>query len=702
MKTRPARKSCNGFSRGQTMNAQTPAGSRAADAFLPLPTSDVEGTSVGLPPNGATWDSTIVSSEDVTRDGSRHHPATRISSHEYQRPRSLSMAERDIAEELVQYLQNHVKDMPEYQTKAQIDELADAYRHAAMLPPITKQSLGELDIQNIISNIKLRHDVNFDKDLSFRPNNEGQKGKHKEHYSRMYWLALEAELHLYTSLFKGTPPLRSSAHADPSVYFQRAQKRVPKVFETIHEVLKSLVPDRDHQRVNEHLDVRMLMQEIEKGVCDMVALVEWTAGLLKEHCAPMRDEWVDKMVGLMRMGATGTALNMKIIVESLKGLIGMLETMKLDVANHQIRNLKPLLIEDTISYEKHHHLDRIVNKRSKVNYEAAQRWWAAVVQGFQVHHGPATKPVNRTGLDMFAQAVVSNVFSPDIQGNLPDTFYLDYDRLGALKSEIEDLVYFEICFSMFNKLRRELGHDVALSSAARHRLRSSLTAIMGESMSYGSKSWNNNSESLSLEIYRQAQVTAGRSPVFDHQSLQATNEYLCSLFCNTFASHASTLEATIFPQIFSSIHKHSNSSPTELYNSLVTSPPPNSTPPFIPAPPTNDTFSFYNNTPQDRVGDLARRISHIVLLHWRIWAPITYLQDDTSGLIAYLPPPPPPQPATTTSAISQLASPPPPAPMCSAPTSEHDVHVVSVMKTGEAPDPGSGYESSVSDQTRLP
>ncbi|KAF2441680.1 hypothetical protein P171DRAFT_365566 [Karstenula rhodostoma CBS 690.94] len=609
------------------------------------------------------------------------------------------MAERDIAEELVEYLKRHVAGLHDKRTEAQIEELADAYRHAAMLPPITKQSLSELDIQNIISNIKLRHDVNFDKDLSFRPNNEGSKGQQKERHSVKYWLALEAELHLYTRLFRGTPPLRPSGHADPSVYFLRAQKRVPKVFETIHEVLKSLVPDRDHQRVDEHLDVRMLMQEIEKGVCDMVVLVEWTARLLKEHCAPMRDEWVDKMVDLMRQGATGRDLNLDIIVKSLQGLIGMLETMKLDVANHQIRNLKPLLIEDTINYEKHYHLDRIVNKRSKVNFEAAQRWWTAVVQGLQIHHTPITKQVNRTRLDMFAQAVVSSVFSRDTRQELPDTFYLDYDRLRALKSELDDLVHFEICFSMFNKLRKDLGHDAALSNAARHHLRSSLTAIMGESMGHGSQAWIYNSESLSLEIYRQAQVTAGRSPVFDHHSLQATNEYLRSLFYNTFTSHASTLEATLLPQVLGSIHKHINSSPTELYNSLVTSPPPSSTPPFIPAPPTIDTFSFYNNTPQDRLSDLARRISHIVLLHWRIWAPITYVQDDASGPVTHLPPPP--QPATTTSATSQ-STPPPPAPMCPAPASEHDVQVVNVMKTGDPPDPGSSYESSLSDRTRLP
>lgn len=356
-----------------------------------------------------------------------------------------------------------------------------------------------------------------------------------------------------------------------------------------------------------------------------------------------------------------------------------------------------MLIEDTVSYEKHYHLDRIVHKRSKVNFEAAQRWWAAIVQGPQVLHAPTRKLMSRPGLDMFAQAIVAHAFSWKPRQELPDTFYLDYDRLRVLKSEIEDLVHFEICFSMSDELRKELGHDVALSNAARHRLRTSLIAIMGESMGHGPQAWLYNSESLSLEIYRQAQVTAGRSPAFEHHSLQATNEYLRSLFDKTFTSHASTLEAILLPQVLSSIHKHNNSSPTELYNSLVTSPPSTSTSPFIQVLPSSDTFSFYNNTPQDRLSDIARRISHIVLLHWRIWAPITYVQDDTLGLATY---PAPPQMAPT-SPNPQAASPPPPAPVCPASTAEHDVHMVSVMKTGDAPDPGSGYESGVSDQ-RLP
>lgn len=307
------------------MNARTPTGSRAADPFLPLPTSDVDGAPVRMPANGSQWDGAVVSTELVTCE-SRRTP----SHHEYQRPRSLSCVERDISKELEGVLKDQVKNLsgsnkdtsPEESMDP--EELADAFRHAADLPPITKHSLSELDIQNIISNTKLRHDVNFDRDLSFRPNNEGPKGHQKNHHARRYWLALRAELHLYTRLFQGTPPLR---HVEPSVYFQHAQRRIPKLFDTIHTILKSLVPERDHARVDEHLDVRMLMQEIERGVYDMVALVEWTARLLKEHCAPMRDCDVDRMVQLMREGATNS--DMGKIISSLSHLLAMLETMKL-------------------------------------------------------------------------------------------------------------------------------------------------------------------------------------------------------------------------------------------------------------------------------------------------------------------------------------------------------------------------------------
>jgi hypothetical protein len=204
------------------------------------------------------------------------------------------------------------------------EELAEEFLEAVELPPVTKHSLSELDIQSIITNIKLRHDVNFDRDLSFRPNIDGVRGQEKDRVANKYWKALEAELELYKRLFQGTPQMPLSKLEELAPH---AERRIPTLFRTVRDVLKSLVPERDHSRVDEHLDVPMLMQEIERGVCDLVRLSEWIAQLLKEHCAPMRDGWVDDMVVSMREGVANNSLHK--IVGGLRGLFGILEAMKL-------------------------------------------------------------------------------------------------------------------------------------------------------------------------------------------------------------------------------------------------------------------------------------------------------------------------------------------------------------------------------------
>ena len=60
------------------------------------------------------------------------------------------------------------------------------FEQASLQPPITTESLAELDIPRIINNPKLRHDVNFRSRVTFRPNLDGSRGRQKmksaDHY----------------------------------------------------------------------------------------------------------------------------------------------------------------------------------------------------------------------------------------------------------------------------------------------------------------------------------------------------------------------------------------------------------------------------------------------------------------------------------------------------------------------------------------
>ena len=49
-------------------------------------------------------------------------------------------------------------------------ELLAALRDAPQQPPVTSDTLAELDIRRLINNPQLRHDVNFDRELYLRLN----------------------------------------------------------------------------------------------------------------------------------------------------------------------------------------------------------------------------------------------------------------------------------------------------------------------------------------------------------------------------------------------------------------------------------------------------------------------------------------------------------------------------------------------------
>jgi hypothetical protein len=333
MKARHSLKeSCDGIRRA-SMSAQIPkaAGSsaftRPAEPFCTLPSSSDAESMADVIDAGQTWHNSLITTECANQETceERHGRKWSVERDGHSNTtRSTHAPERAIPEQLAELLVDMIPGMKGA-------ELGEAFQFATEQPPVTKQSLCELDIQNIITNIKLRHDVNFDKDLSFRPNLDGPKGQEKKRHSEKYWRALVAELELYARLFQGTPLMGNMDQAKWANFIQHAQRRIPKMFETIHEVLKSLVPDRDHARVDELFDVPMLMQEIERGVCDLEKRAQSAASLLKEHCAPMRDVYVDKMV---KMTSTGVATNnTSLIISGLRELLGILEAMKL-VSSH--------------------------------------------------------------------------------------------------------------------------------------------------------------------------------------------------------------------------------------------------------------------------------------------------------------------------------------------------------------------------------
>ena len=202
------------------------------------------------------------------------------------------------------------------------DAACESLQTATTLPPVTRSTLSELDLNWIMHNVSLRVDVNYDHDLHFMPI-QGPSGEQKRQDAKKYWLALAAEFRIYQHNLTGCD---SCQHVEEraAVTFKR---RLPIMFDTLRELLETLVPDRDHPKIVENLDTALLMQQVEKGVLDIVRLSQWIADLLKSHCAPMRDESADEMASKIQEGCTKSS--MELIVDGLEKLFSFLEAMKL-------------------------------------------------------------------------------------------------------------------------------------------------------------------------------------------------------------------------------------------------------------------------------------------------------------------------------------------------------------------------------------
>jgi hypothetical protein len=102
---------------------------------------------------------------------------------------------------------------------------------------------------------------------------------------------------------------------------------LPSTLKAIRGILETLVPQRDRASVEDTFNVDLLMQQFRKGVADLEKLALWLSQLLKCHCAPMRDNWVDEMVTQLSNGDRNG--DVQLLVAGMQNLLGVLEAMKL-------------------------------------------------------------------------------------------------------------------------------------------------------------------------------------------------------------------------------------------------------------------------------------------------------------------------------------------------------------------------------------
>ncbi|KAE8148579.1 Tcp11-domain-containing protein [Aspergillus avenaceus] len=485
---------------------------------------------------------------------------------------------------------------------------------AKRYPPVTKGTLSELDLPCIMSNINLRMDANFDRDLHFKPDLDGEKGRRKRKEAADYWEAMATEITIYAFRAAHQPDnMGGDVRADPQPTFE---PRLPAMFDTLQDVLKTLVPERDHPSVTQNLEVPLLMQQIKKGVLDMVGVANWLAALLKTHCAPMRDEWADRMVDQISAGSRSQ--NSLEVVRGLQTLFAILEAMKLDVANHQIRAFRVLLIEDTIPFLQEYFRGKIERDNFRVE---SSRLWYQQLRGRELRQmEDSAQPDSFWPLSVLFSGLSDLLLQFHSPESFPETFIFDSDRLWQLRACLQNLINLDICWFIFDSYlqlpmnKRYITTPAQLSAPLYPTFRSRIGSLMDENddCPRGSPQWRKNIQCIALEIARLAGAVCGYGAMVSDEAIATIQKALEQNLSNEtqcFQYFQNCLRERLLAATLSSAKKYLEMSPLAICESQRGHP-------HVPA-----SQQHYD------IERISMRLAHMGVLHWRVWAPILYVRE---------------------------------------------------------------------------
>ncbi|KAK6462788.1 putative Sok1 protein [Scheffersomyces coipomensis] len=370
------------------------------------------------------------------------------------------------------------------------------------LPPINLQSLKEIDLHEILKNPQLRHDILFDPQLQFRPNLDGERGKRKKSIIEKYWLEIKFECLQFFQQAQSTNKSKSIKI-----------NRLPILFATLRDILLSLLPSKDRQQVNEIMDIDLLIQQLNHGSFDFVEMSRWLGEVFKSHCAPMRDQWVIEMYSKFKDAYRLNSVDY--LVNGLRMIFQILEAMKLDVANHQIRILRPVLIETAVDFERDY-FQTLINHH-KININDSLNWfYKKVYKKFE-----STKESSNSMIK-FPEVIDDALLKPIIISSIidllscrqmatefPSTLAFDHTRLVLLRADVRQLVCVQLCMVLYKQLiimstkSNPMLTKTLLSNSNILKVQQEILAIVTDDN--GNIKWTKNVNAISLQLVRNLQ-----------------------------------------------------------------------------------------------------------------------------------------------------------------------------------------------------
>lgn len=278
-----------------------------------------------------------------------------------------------------------------------------------------------------------------------------------------------------------------------------------------------------------------------------------------------------------------------------------------DIANHQVRNLRTLLIEDTINFEQHLFLRRMNTGRLDVN--PTRRWYAQIQQDWIDRQESAQTFVDGSPVQLFVWGLTEAVSSSQRVG-LPETFAFDMDRLHNLRADLHDIIALEICVKVFElSTYEEFNHRGRIPYDTIRQLRLGILSLVSDAS--GRIIWHEHSSELALEMGRLAHKLKCDPSCPDEKMIERIEDRL---------RRYSTVGSRIWQHYEDRAMKYIGRETLKQTVKFLSQPLLTVAESAGTQAPDAATSTF-----EALVADVAKRLAHIASLHWRVFGPIIYL-----------------------------------------------------------------------------
>lgn len=398
------------------------------------------------------------------------------------------------------------------------------YRHhqqqpSLLLPPVNLHSMHEIDLQEVLKNPQLRHDILFDPQLQFRPNLDGERGKRKKNQSDNYWNMIKIETENLINDLDNKIILNENS---PIIV----------MFQCLKSILISLIPAKDIIQIEEIMDISLITQQLNSKCFNFINFSNWICSIFKLHCAPMRDPWVDELNNLFHKSCNNEKIEINLLIEGFKTLFLILEAMKLDVANHQIRILRPLLCSSAVSFEREYFKNAI--KRNKINFTNSIIWYKKNLNNLKSKNYNSREILNYSILNLLSCSNMTRQF--------PNSLNFDNTRLLLLRADIRHIICTKLCLILYKTLIFQNNLDKSLLNNENiSNLKSEILNIIIDDN--GNSKWTKNLKNLSIHLINKL------FNKLDSDKIEFANNWLINQ-TQPSSKVYSLLESKLFEKIF--------------------------------------------------------------------------------------------------------------------------------------------------------